>query len=226
MTFADKILAFYESLAITARLPQGVKVLNPYRDQYAWELCKKFYRKYYSDDHQRFIILGINPGRFGAGLTGIPFIDPVKLESLCGIKNDLPMKSELSADFIHRMIASYGGLDKFYNRFYINSVSPLGFIKGDKNMNYYDTPELTRKVAPFIQSSIEKQIDFGIRTDVAVCLGEGENYRYLKKLNDQQNYFGEIVPLAHPRFIMQYRRKHVDQYVADYLKKLCSIDTL
>lgn len=39
-------------------------------------------------------ILGINPGRFGAGTTGIAFIDPIRLENECGINNSFPKKVE------------------------------------------------------------------------------------------------------------------------------------
>ncbi len=36
----------------------------------------------------RYLILGINPGRFGGGITGIPFTDPIRLQNICGIEND------------------------------------------------------------------------------------------------------------------------------------------
>lgn len=56
--------------------------------------------------------------------------------------------------------------------------------------------------------------------DKCFCLGEGQNYAFLQKLNAQKGYFQEIVPLAHPRFIMQYKRKSVDLYVEKYLESL------
>src|SRR5271154_652622 len=102
MLLAEKILAFLSHLQLTTALPDGVEALNPYRDRTTWHLCEQFYRKYYSDRRVRTIILGINPGRFGGGLTGIPFTDPVKLETECGIPNTLKRKAELSADFIYQ----------------------------------------------------------------------------------------------------------------------------
>jgi hypothetical protein len=223
MTFADQVLLFYQGLQIPDRLPKGVDVLHPYREPTAFQLCQLFYRKFYGDNHDRFMILGINPGRFGGGITGVPFTDPVKLESICGIPNTLPKKIELSADFIHAMIAEFGGTDKFFSKFYINSVSPLGFTKSGKNMNYYDMPELLASLEHFIRQTISTQLTFGIRRDVAFCLGEGTNFKYLQKLNDRQQYFKKIIPLAHPRFIMQYKRKHVQHYIVDYLTKLNSV---
>ncbi|MFI5224347.1 MAG: DUF4918 domain-containing protein, partial [Nitrospirales bacterium] len=66
------------------------------------------------------LILGINPGRLGAGLTGIPFTDPLKLQNICGIENTLPKKAELSADFIYTMISAFGGPEAFYKKFYFS----------------------------------------------------------------------------------------------------------
>jgi hypothetical protein len=220
LSFAERVLSFYQSLSIAEKLPKGIEILNPYQDAEAFDLCTKFYKKYYGDDHERMIIFGINPGRFGGGITGIPFTDPIKLQTICGIENDLPKKAELSADFIYRMINAYGGPSKFYGAFYINSVSPLGFTYENKNLNYYDTPALMISLEKFIVRSIETQLTLGVKRDVAYCLGEGENFKYLKRLNEKKKYFDTLTPLAHPRFIMQYKRKYIETYVNDYLQKL------
>jgi hypothetical protein len=219
MAFADKILTFYRSLELPT-LPAGVEAMNPYQDATAYDLSEQFYRRFYIDDKPRRIIMGINPGRFGGGLTGVPFTDPLKLEQRFGIKNDLKKKVELSADFIYTMIDAYGGPKKFYSRYYINSVCPLGFVRDGKNLNYYDIRELQEAIEPFVVDSIKRQLDFGIDRKAAYCLGEGKNFAYLEKLNRQHGFFKEVVPLSHPRFIMQYKRKHIPAYVADYLKKL------
>lgn len=220
MTFGEQVISFYKKLKIETALPEGVSVLHPYKSKQTLDLTVKFYNKYYGDENERVIILGINPGRFGGGLTGVPFTDPIKLETICGIPNELDKKAELSAEFIHTMIAAYGGVDKFFGRFYINSVCPLGFVQNGKNLNYYDIRDLQDAVGPFILKSLKQQLKFGVRRDIAYCLGEGENYKYLIRLNEQHQFFQEIIPLAHPRFIMQYKRKYIEQYVQDYLKKL------
>ncbi|HNP06395.1 MAG TPA: DUF4918 family protein [Cyclobacteriaceae bacterium] len=219
MVYAKQILSFFKGLHLTNRLPKGVEVMNPYQDEVAYSLCKKFYNKYYNNNHPRKIILGINPGRFGAGITGIPFTDPVKLEEECGIKNDLVKKRELSADFIYLMINAFGGKDIFYNQFYFGSVSPLGFTKDGKNLNYYDDPKLQKAILPFITETIQAQLNFGLNREVAYCLGEGKNFKFLSALNKEQGFFKNIIPLSHPRFIMQYRRKTMDLFMDDYLKK-------
>lgn len=219
MTFAQKVLGFYKKLKITDPLPAGVETMNPYLDKACFEVCKAFYEKFYNDTNKRSLILGINPGRYGAGITGIPFTDPIKLETLFGIRNTLPRKPELSAEFIHKMIEAFGGHEKFFARFFINSVSPLGFVQSGKNLNYYDTPALKIALTPFIRKSMSALADLGIHRERAFCLGEGENFRFIQKLNEEEKWFDTIIPLAHPRFIMQYKRKTVSGYVADYLGK-------
>jgi len=129
MVLSHQILKFLSHLQLTIQLPKGVGVMNPYRDPAAWKLCEQFYNKYYSDEAHRVLVLGINPGRFGGGITGIPFTDPLTLEKECGIQNTLKKKTELSAEFIYRMIGDYGGPDQFYRRFYISALSPLGFTQ-------------------------------------------------------------------------------------------------
>jgi hypothetical protein len=215
-----KILNFFQQLKITAALPPGVEYMNPYQDEKTFAVCSSFYNKYYHDLRQRKIILGINPGRFGAGTTGIPFTDPVKLETNCGIINEFPKKTELSADYIYMMIDAYGGPEKFYGDYYISALCPLGFVRDNKNLNYYDIRELQEAVEPFIIDCLERQLKFGIEQRIGFCLGEGANYKYLLKLNSRFHFFDAIEPLPHPRFIMQYKRKKIDEYLKLYLKEL------
>jgi hypothetical protein len=217
---SDQILEFYKSLNLKTKLPKGVGFMNPYQDEKTFEITTRFYKKYYADTNSRKIILGINPGRFGGGITGIPFTDPINLEKYCGVKNDFQKKPELSSTFIYLMIEAFGGPEKFYTSFYISALSPLGFVKEDKNLNYYDIPELQIAVEPFVISCIQKQLSFNINRSRAFCLGEGENYKYLVKLNEDHQFFTEIIPLPHPRFILQYKRKKLDEYIGRYLAAL------
>jgi Domain of unknown function (DUF4918) len=220
MTFADRVLAFYQTLELKTALPQGIEYMNPYTDAYTFQLCELFYQKYYADNNKRTLLVGINPGRFGSGTTGVSFTDPIKLEKECGIENKLIKKPELSADFIYAMINAFGGAAKFYSRYFISAVSPLGFTKAGKNINYYDEPQLQEAVKPFIISSINGMVKLGISQEKCFCIGEGKNLEFLQKLNKEHAWFGEIVPLAHPRFIMQYKRKSLDRYISNYLEKL------
>lgn len=219
MPLAGQILNFLKGLTIPVALPRSVAILNPYQDPVAWNCCMDFYTKYYTDTATRTLILGINPGRLGGGLTGIPFTDPIRLQEICGIANPFPKKGELSSEFMYRMIAAFGGAEKFYKKFYFSSVSPLGFTQKGKNLNYYDLPMVEKRLTPLIHHWLQQQIDLGCQTDRVFCVGEAENYRFLTRINEGQRYFQEIVPLPHPRFIMQYRRKKIEEYVALYLEK-------
>jgi hypothetical protein len=220
MTFAERVILFNKSLSIDHPLPKGVEILNPYQDDDALAYCSEFYHKYYNDHQERTLILGINPGRFGGGITGIPFTDPVKLAAHCEIPNDLPKKTELSADFIYKMIARYGGPEKFYGKFFISAISPLGFTKDGKNLNYYDIRELQENILDFIIDSMRTTLTFDIDKTKCYCLGEGENFKFLNKLNQSHQFFKTVIPLPHPRFIMQYRRKQVEAYAEKYVKAL------
>lgn len=183
-------------------------------------LCNRFYKKYYNDHNTRRIIFGINPGRLGGGLTGIPFTDPIHLEKFCAIENPLQKKAELSSTFIYEMINVYGGPEKFYSNFYFSSISPMGFTQNGKNLNYYDHAALKKKLELFILTCLKKQLAFGIDRSVAFCLGEGDNFKFIQQLNAEHQFFAHIIPLAHPRFIMQYKRKHKSEYIQKYIEAL------
>jgi hypothetical protein len=211
---------FNQDLTIERVLPKDITILNPFKIAATVHLSQSFYNKYHSDKKSRTIIIGINPGRFGSGITGVPFTDPINLEKYCGIKNSLPKKHELSSEFVYRVIEAYGGLQNFYGDFYFTSVSPLGFTKDGKNINYYDDKVLQTKLEDFIRESLTSQLSWGINREVAFVFGEGKNYDFLEKFNQQYRFFKSLIPLPHPRFIMQYKRKKVDEYIALYLRAL------
>ncbi|KAA9039551.1 SMUG2 DNA glycosylase family protein [Ginsengibacter hankyongi] len=220
MTFSKKILSFFKSLHLHADLPPGVEVLNPFKDKTTFNLCDNFYSKYYNDSNSRYLILGINPGRFGGGITGIPFTDPIRLQTICGIENNFQKKQELSSVFVYEMIHAFGGPEFFYNNFYISSISPLGFTKDNKNLNYYDDRKLENSIKDFVIECLKQQLRFGLKTDIVFCFGEGKNLAYLTRLNNEMKFFDKIVALPHPRFIMQYKLKKKDEYIDQYLREL------
>jgi hypothetical protein len=162
------------------------------------------------------LIFGINPGRFGAGVTGVAFTDPVALADWCGIDNDLPRRRELSSEFIYQLIDRMGGPDAFYSRYFLSAVCPLGFTRGGRNLNYYDAAALQRAVEPLVIRSIRAHLSAGGRRQSAIVLGAGANARYLLQLNEAHGIFGAIHSLDHPRFIMQYRRRKLRDYLARY----------
>jgi hypothetical protein len=228
-TFAGKIISFCRELDFPGPLPAGISVMNPFRDNpEVLSAITSFYKKYYNDNRLRHLILGINPGRFGAGVTGIPFTDTVRLKGKCGLTIQGLKTHETSSVFIYEMIDEYGGPEKFYGDFFISAVCPLGFTKTgangrELNYNYYDSRQLTDSVFGFIKETLSRQLGFGIKRDKCFCLGTGKNYRFLSQLNETMHYFDEIVPLEHPRFIMQYRSKRKTEYIKIYLERFKSI---
>ena len=217
--FSEQIVSFYAQLDLKLPKSLGVEVLNPFKDARVIELSRWYHKKYYHQKKKRYFLFGINPGRHGSGITGIPFTDPMQINEM-GFQNDWPQRHELSAVFIQDMIQAYGGISAFAEQFYVSSVCPLGFIKGGKNINYYDEAALMKKTERFIIKSIKQQIALGCRTDLTFCIGQGKNYKVLTKLNEQYKLFEKIIPLPHPRWVMQYRLKRKTEFVNEYISKL------
>lgn len=215
LTFGNKVLKFYKTLTPPCIPLKGVGVIQPYENREVWEYMEKFFNKFFRDMRKRIFVFGINPGRFGSGTTGIPFTDPVALENVCGIVNKLVKRRETSSEFMYQFIEHWGGPNVFYRDFFLTAISPIGFIRNGVNCNYYDDPALFRAVRPFIVGTLTTQLAFGARKSTAIILGSGKNQKVFSDLNREYGWFKEVYALEHPRFIMQYRRK----YMRDYLKK-------
>jgi hypothetical protein len=218
-TLARQLIHFYKNL-IPPSLPPGIDILHPQPDSQVMKVVKQFFEKFYPDNNPRKLMLGINPGRFGAGITGVNFTAPRQLKDNCGIDHSWGNSSELSAEFIYELITAYGGPVKFYGDYFIGAVSPLGFIKDGKNINYYDDKKLQEAATPFVLDTLRQQLRMGFATDVCFCIGGEKNYKFLAYLNEQHGFFQKIVPLAHPRFIMQYRRKRKQEYINEWMAAL------
>jgi hypothetical protein len=221
-TFASKAIRFFLNLSVTYALHDKVQIMNPYKDQNVKKAVTGFYKEYYSDKRKRVFIIGINPGRYGGGITGIAFTDPVALKEKCKIKIDLGNRRELSSKFIYEMIDSYGGVRKFFSEFFLTAIFPLAILKNGKNHNYYDDKKLTKDLYPYLKAAMKEQVYFGA-SHKCICLGK-KNYTFLKMINEELNFFSDIVILDHPRYIMQYKLKHKEMYVEKYLNVLRSIN--
>ncbi len=200
-------------------VPDGVEWLLPLQElPETHRVFQLFLEKYYADHAPRSLVLGINPGRFGAGVTNVAFTDPVHLERECGIGSSFPKKEELSAQFVYKVIHAFGGPERFYQRFFVNSIVPFGFVKNGINYNYYDDKSLQTAMTPFAVAHLKGLLDLGMDRQICFCLGEGKNFQFLSKLNEREGLFEKVVPLPHPRFIMQYKRKKVEEYVERYVE--------
>ncbi len=223
--FSERVIEFNRQLHYPGELPIGFQVMNPYLDNpETMKVMQEFYHKYYDDQAQRKFIVGINPSRHGAGITGVPFTDTKRLESVCGISMKSARTHEISSVFMYDMIAAFGGAEVFYKRFYINSPFPLAIIRQTRdgkwlNANYYDDPVLFETVKEFMIASLKKHISMGLNTSEVFILGK-KNATFIHKLNRQEKMFDTLTVLEHPRYIQQYKSKEKQLYIDKYIQTL------
>lgn len=234
MAFADKILQFNDMLSHTSLdLPPGFRAINPFagkQEKQVGRLATVFYRKYYDDTCTRRLILGSSPARRGTAVTGIPFEDAGYLQEETGILLDGASSMKSSTSFIYDVMNKYGGRRRFYSDFCMSFVCPIGLVKtnlkgNEVNCNYYENKELEQSLHSFIVSSLHLQLGLGVDASVCYCIGSGENFRYLSKVNDEYHLFDAIQPLEHPRFIMQYNSERKDAFIAKYVNALSRAHT-
>jgi len=216
MRFSIQAIKYFENLKTPKSLNAGIDIINPYKSKDVKNVVKEFYNKFYNDYDKRIFIWGINPGRFGGGLTGISFTDPVALRESCGIENSLGNRKELSSKFIYNVIERFGGNKRFFSKVYLTALYPFAIIKDGKNYNYYDEKFLAEKLKPEIIKTIREQIKFGARKDFTIILGK-KNADYLKTINDKEHFFDEVRALEHPRYIMQYKLKKLKYFTDKYI---------
>ncbi|CAA7195666.1 SMUG2 DNA glycosylase family protein [Chryseobacterium potabilaquae] len=223
-TFAEQIVEFNVNLIYDGNLPDEFQVLNPYlHNPETMKVMQEFYHKYYNDSKQRKFIIGINPSRHGAGVTGVPFTDTKRLERVCGITMESAYTHEISSVFMYDMIAEYGGADIFYENFYINSPFPLAIVRKSKkgwlNANYYDDKNLFECVKEFMITSLKKHISLNLNTSEVFVLGK-RNAEFIAKLNKEEKLFDKMTVLEHPRYIQQYKSKEKQLYIDKYILTL------
>ena len=134
--FCSKFVKDYEGILSSRNIGILAEFLNNK------ENIQKFHDKYINDNKPKIVLCGINPGRFGAGLTGVPFIDFKSLSILLQ-NNSLPQNKEDSSQFIFSVIEEIG-IERFFKNVYITNISAVGFYdkssKYKKNLNYYSLP--------------------------------------------------------------------------------------
>lgn len=224
-TLADRLLEHVLSFSLGGvKLPAGTGVLDPFNGEHGEEVRRivtAFHRTYYSDQRPRVLMLGINPGRLGAGSTGLSFTDTKRCESELGIPVHGLRTHEPSSDFFYRMVRAAGGPASFFGQVYVHAVCPLGFVQERANgtvvnLNYYDDPALEQAVTPFVEHWLHTMASCGLRTDLVFCIGTGKNAAFFTKLNARLGLFDRIITLEHPRYIMQYKAEQLDSYIRKY----------
>ena len=223
--FGDNVIDFNRNLIFSEALPEGFQVINPYMDNpETMDVMIQFYNKFYADSEKRKFIVGINPSRHGAGVTGVPFTDTKRLKTICGIKMESAHTHEISSVFMYDMIQQFGGATAFYKQFYINSPFPLAIVRKTKegnwlNANYYDDSNLFEMVKDFMILTLRNHICLGLDTSEVYVLGK-KNALFIQKLNKEAHLFDHLKVLEHPRYIQQYKSKKKQFYIDKYILTL------
>lgn len=216
MYFSTKAANYFLNLKTPDKILKGISIINPYESGEVRKIVNEFFTKFYSDNKERLFMIGINPGRFGGGLTGISFTDPVALREYCGIQNNLGSKTELSSKFIYEMIAAFGGAEKFFSKVFMTALFPLALTQNGNNFNYYDDKKLFNTLKPEIKKSLETQIRFGSKKEKVLILGK-KNAEFFNLINKDLGIIKNEIVLDHPRFIMQYKQRFRKDYIKNYI---------
>lgn len=127
-----------------------ISVLREFEDNIF--IAKRFVKAYCSSQRPSVVLCGINPGRLGAGKTGIPFLDFASLSKLLA---DIDRRdSERSAQFFFEVIEHFGA-KAFYSAFHVTNISSVGFERAGSNVNYYDLPERALK---YVHAAFDEEI--------------------------------------------------------------------
>lgn len=141
-----------------------ILILNEFLEN--WENVKRFNEKYYNGNYPKTVLCGINPGKNGAGKTGIPFIDFTSLSQLLdGVERS---DTERSAQFFYDIVQEFGA-ERFYKSFYVTNISWLGFMKDGKNVNYYN---LSDQAKAFIYKMFQYEMEKVSPTTIISMSGE------------------------------------------------------
>ncbi len=182
-------------------------------------ILPNFCRRYYGKDADRILVVGINPGRKGSGVTGVPFTDGSNLDRL-GIDDRYKERRELTSQFVYEVIEAFGGEQDFYDRFLLGSALPIGFAGEGINANYYDLQPDGFWTEFLALSLAEQKRLAGNHAGPLVVIGKGKNLKAILAVNRSVGLFSEVIALDHPRYIMQYNRSKSDSYVAEYVATL------
>ena len=124
--------------------PPVTHVYNPLL--YAWDLHAAFLDTYGTSTPREVVLLGMNPGPWGMGQTGVPFGDPTWVKDWMGLQAsvnkpvtehpkrkilglDSP-RSEVSGSRLYGWANSrFGTAERFFDRFFLLNYCPLAFLE-------------------------------------------------------------------------------------------------
>lgn len=182
-SLVDNMLNFYNAINSSDELKQqSITVLNEFIENE--KLVREFYEKYVNNniDNIKVVMCGINPGRYGAGKTGIPFIDFNSLSEL--LQNIKRKDSERSAEFFYSIIKNYRA-EKFYSNIYVTNICSIGFEKSKKNHNYYELSEAIKEI--IYKNFLEKMKIINPNVIIPLSKEVEKTLKYLKSNGELKN---------------------------------------
>lgn len=105
----DLHLDFYHSIkendeVISTLRKENIKILDGFIRNI--DLVRRYYQTVYQTNRDRIVLCGINPGKLGAGKTGVPFLD---FKSISQIFSDVRLSDqERSAQYMWSVINKIG----------------------------------------------------------------------------------------------------------------------
>lgn len=191
---------------------KGITVLDGFNKNI--DIVRRYYQTVYSNEANRIVLCGINPGKNGAGKTGIPFLDYKSVSHLfSGIGR---YDREQSAQFILSIINEIGS-DSFYRSVYMTNISWFGFTKDGKNLNYYDLP--APLPTTFTDSFIE-EMDI-VKPKVIVPLSKEVEQTLKQMIKSGRLRYPLAERLPHPYYCSIGKR--AIKYRQIYVKKITSL---
>ena len=169
-----------------------------------------FWQTYYGSSVPRVVICGINPGRHGAGKTGIPFLDFQSLAQLIpGVERS---DSEGSAGFFYQVVKRVGA-SAFFPTFYVTNIASVGFACEGKNLNYNELPGPALEI---VERNFLLEMAVVQPTHI-ISLGEVVHATVNKLMGKEVDCTRR---LPHPSWITTYRRNESEKWLSHYLAEL------
>lgn len=218
MSIRQKVIEFYQNFAPPAELPADVELINPYDGADRRAAIEAFYAKFFDDGDVRVHILGINPSRMHPTATGVNYTDGYALNEYCGIENSFAQNRELTSDFFYRVVQAMGGATPFFGRVFPWAMMPVTVTKKGNYANYYGND-----VVEDLKGLVEDNVRWTSRlpsTGRLVILGSGENQKFFDNMQGSPFGYNDVRVVPHPRWVLQYNRSKVDQYIEQYVDAL------
>ncbi|HCN83894.1 MAG TPA: hypothetical protein DIT07_09790 [Sphingobacteriaceae bacterium] len=213
ITIAEDYFSFYETFKSKYSVilkNKNIGILSEFLDNKNHII--EFHKRYVQSNSPKVVICGINPGRFGAGKTGIPFIDFNSLSQM--LPNIEKKEAEKSAKFFFSIVQEFG-VDTFYQKFHVTNMSWYGFyhLKTRKNINYNNLPT---EIQNLLIDKFLEEMRF-INPDVIIPVGDIVNWELLCNPNVKSRLTAKIAPrLYHPAYRLVDKKTYM-KTLTEYL---------